>query len=86
MTSFSLSPLFADVDIAGMVESLTGTDVRLDLDALLDPLAAPHATVDPIKTEIWEAFNTALDAAFAAGLAAGLEPSRILLSGREVRS
>lgn len=85
MTRFTLSSIFADADIAGMVEDLTEEDVRLDLDALLDPLAAPYATVDPIKTAIWQRFNAAVVAAFCAGLAAGLEPSRILFPRREVQ-
>lgn len=86
MPQLQLSPLFDDADIANLVQSLTGTDVRLDLDGILDPLGLPYQVVDPIKTDIWEAFNAAVGAAFAAGLAAGLEPSRLLLSGREVQS
>ena len=87
MPKLQLSSLFDDADIAGMVTELTGqNDIGIDLDALFDPLGLPYGQVDPIKTAIWERFNAAVDTAFAAGLAAGLEPSRLLLSGREVQS
>ena len=59
---------------------MTGVDPALQLDDLLAPLALPFGVIDPIKTAVWERHNRAVDAAFAAGLACGLDPERLLLA------
>jgi hypothetical protein len=63
-----------------IVERLTGIDPALRLDDLVAPLALLFEQIDPIKTAIWEQHNQAVDAAFAAGLACGLDPERLLLA------
>jgi len=62
-----------------IVERMTGVDPALQLDDLLAPLALPFGVIDPIKTAILEQHNRAFDAAFAAGIACGLDPERLLL-------
>lgn len=64
-----------------LIRSLTGVDPALPLDDLVAPLGLPFETIDPVMTEIWERHNRAVDAAFAAGLACGPRPERVLLEG-----
>lgn len=62
-----------------LIRSLTGVEPNLPLDDLFEPLALPFDVIDPVMTEIWERHNRGVNAAFAAGLACGLLPERVLL-------
>ena len=75
----TLSKYFDPDAIPVIVKSMTGIDPALPLDDLVAPLALPFDVIDPVLTEIWERHNRAVDAAFAAGLACGLRPQRVLL-------
>ena len=79
-TSIRLSALIADGDgWRDVAEQLTGVAMTLPLSRLLEPLALPFDVIDPIMTEIWRAHDDAVTAAFAAGLACGLNPEKLLL-------
>lgn len=76
---FELSAFLSDGNYPAVIRRLTGTDTALDLDTLFEGLHLPFETIDPIKTTIWDRHNQAVAAAFAAGIACGLEPERLLL-------
>ena len=66
-------------DFRTVIEQLTGASCELPLDELLAPLCLPFDVIDPIMTGIWGLHDDAIAAAFAAGLACGLDPARLLL-------
>jgi len=63
-----------------LIEQLTGVSSELPLDKLLSPLGLPFGVIDPIMTEIWGLHDDAVTAAFAAGIAIGLDPAKLLLA------
>ena len=64
-----------------IIEQLTGVSSELPLETMLAPLNLPYKVIDPIMTQIWGCHNDIVAAAFAAGLACGLCPEKLLLEG-----
>ena len=79
MPRIRLSPNL-EFDSLAVIERLTGTDMNPDLDAILAPLGLDFETSNPILTQLWSVLAAAIDAAFAAGLACGLDPAQMLLA------
>lgn len=81
-TQFELSSHFADLDLEQVIKGATGQSVDLHLDSLFQMagIDAEYRTADPLKTAINGHHHDAVKAAFAAGLACGLDPERLLLA------
>jgi hypothetical protein len=76
-----LSAFIEDGDYPAIIEALTGVDVRLPLDMILAPLMLEFEEVNPIMTAIGDRNDQAVAAAFAAGIACGLDPKLLLFAG-----
>lgn len=82
MPRIRLSPTL-EFDTLAVIERLTGADMNPNLDAILAPLELDFDTSNPILSQLWAVLAAAIDAAFAAGLACGLDPAQLLLSERD---
>ena len=79
MPHIRVSPTL-EFDSLAVIERLTGAEMNPDLDAILAPLELDFETSNPITTQLWAVLAAAIDAAFAAGLACGLDPAQLLLA------
>lgn len=83
MLRYKLSP-HVEIDYLALVAQMTGSDVmNPDFDAMLEPLGLDFEVANPILVQLWESLSAAVDAAFAAGLACGLDPARLLLTAAD---
>jgi len=76
----SLSHHLDDLDLPRIVETLTGVNPDLALDSLFQQAGIRSESQELLKEVLWLSHGDALRAAFAAGLACGLDPERLLLA------
>jgi hypothetical protein len=75
------SPAFYDgLPYETIIERLTGVDISLFIGEMLEPLGLDRRAVLDLEDKVLESHFASTRAAFAAGIAVGLDPKQVLLT------